>query len=282
MHTDLECLRSAVSDRYDVRHELGSGGSSVVIRARDRQDGRVVAIKVLLPMISASMGVERFLREIQIMRQLRHRNILQILDAGAAQGLIYYVMPYVSGPSLRDRLDDQGLFPIPQALVVARAAANALDYAHAHEVVHRDIKPENVLFDGRRAKLNDFGIAIAMSKSASERITEPGLVLGTAAYMSPEQAYGDVELDGRSDEYGLGCIVYEMLCGEVPFTGMTTTALMWRKVTARLPSLCGRGCDVPPEFDKVVAKSLARERSERFATAGDFVDALTEAWANSN
>jgi serine/threonine-protein kinase len=242
----------------------------------------VVAIKVLLSMISASMGVERFLREIQIMRQLRHRNILQILDAGAAQGLIYYVMPYVSGPSLRDRLDDQGSFPIPQALSVARATANALDYAHAHDVVHRDIKPENVLFDGRRAKVNDFGIAIAMSKSASERITEPGLVVGTAAYMSPEQAYGDVELDGRSDEYGLGCVVYEMLCGETPFTGMTTTAIMRRKVTAPLPSLSCRGCDIPPELDKVVAKSLARERRERFATAGDFVDALTEAWANSN
>ena len=277
MQADTERLRVAIGDRYDVGRELGSGGSSVVVEARDRRQGRAVAIKVLLSVISASMGAERFLREIQIMGRLHHRNILSLLDAGVAGDLVYYVMPYMHDPSLRDRLDDRGSFSVPHALTVARAAANALDYAHTQNVVHRDIKPENVLFDGRRAKLNDFGIALALQKSGEGHLTEPGLVVGTATYMSPEQAYGEMDIDGRTDVYSLGCMVYEMLCGEPPFTGMTTNAILRRKVTEPIPSLCCQDCGIPTEIERIVERALAHDREERFATAGEFVGALADA-----
>jgi len=206
-------LTAALAGRYRIESELGAGGMATVYLAQDLKHRRQVAIKVLKPELASVLGPERFLREIEIAAQLTHPHILPLYDSGEAEGLLYYVMPYVEGESLRDRITREKQLPLDDALQVARETADALSYAHSHGVIHRDIKPENILLESGHAVVADFGIARAISAAGGERLTETGLAVGTPAYMSPEQAAGEKNLDGRSDLYALGCVLYEMLAG---------------------------------------------------------------------
>jgi eukaryotic-like serine/threonine-protein kinase len=218
-------LKDALRDRYVIERELGRGGMATVYLAQDCRHHRLVAIKVLHPELARAVGSERFLHEIEIIAQLQHPHILPLHDSGDGGGLLYFVMPYVAGESLRNRLARERQLPLDEALEIARQVASALAYAHSHGVVHRDIKPENILLTDDQAIVADFGIAWAVGQSGGERLTETGLTLGTPAYMSPEQAAGERYLDGRSDIYSLACTVYEMLAGEPPFTGPTAQAV---------------------------------------------------------
>ncbi|HEU5261101.1 MAG TPA: serine/threonine-protein kinase, partial [Gemmatimonadales bacterium] len=220
----LGLLRAALAGRYTIERTLGRGGMATVYLARDLRHQRAVAVKVLRPDLFDSSGRERFLREIEIAAGLQHPNILPLHDSGAADGLLYYVMPYVEGESLRDRLDRENQLPVDEALRIAREVAEALGYAHGHGIVHRDIKPANVLLSAGHALVMDFGIAHAISEAGGPQLTERGIAVGTPAYMSPEQASGREAVDARSDLYALGCVVYEMLAGEPPFTGRTAQA----------------------------------------------------------
>src|SRR2546429_3763323 len=209
---------AALADHYAIERELGHGGMAIVYLARDVKHDRPVALKVLRPELAASVGAERFLREIQVRAHLTHPNILPLLDSGRADDLLYYVTPYVEGESLRSRLDRERQLPVAEAVRLAASVAGALDYAHRHQIVHRDIKPENILLEDGQAVVADFGIARALHAAENAKLTETGVAVGTVAYMSPEQATGE-EFDGRSDIYSLGCVLYEMLAGEPPFTG---------------------------------------------------------------
>src|SRR2546425_6143810 len=231
----LARLQSAVADRYAIERELGRGGMATVYLARDLKHHRKVAIKVLKPDLAAALGPERFLREIEIAAGLTHPHILPLHDSGEAGGLLYYVMPYVEGESLRDRLDREGQLPLEDALRIARDVASALAYAHQHDVVHRDIKPENILLAGDQAVVADFGIARAITLAAGEQLTRTEIAVGTPSYMSPEQAVGGVQVDARSDIYSLGCVVYEMLAGEAPYAGPSPQASLARRLTHPLP-----------------------------------------------
>ena len=209
----LDDLRSALDDRYEIEKEIGRGGMAIVFRATDRKHNRPVAIKVLLPDLAASVGHERFLREIEIAAKLQHPHILPVYDSGEADGLLYYVMPFVEGESLRDLIVRQGRLAPEDALRIAGEVAGALDFAHRHGVVHRDIKPANILISDGHALVADFGIARAISVSGSAGLTQAGMAIGTPSYMSPEQAFGETELDGRTDIYSLGCVLYEAPLG---------------------------------------------------------------------
>ncbi|MGD2153614.1 MAG: serine/threonine-protein kinase, partial [Gemmatimonadales bacterium] len=213
-HSDR--LRSALADRYALQDELGSGGMAVVYLAGDLRHDRQVAVKVLRPELAAAMGADRFLREIKLTAKLNHPHILPLLDSGEADGFLYYVMPYVAGESVRGRLERETQLPVDEALRITRQVASALEFAHRQDVIHRDIKPENVLLHEGEAMVADFGIALAVSAAGGERLTETGVSVGTAEYMSPEQALGEGEPDARSDIYSLGCVLYEMLVGEPP------------------------------------------------------------------
>ena len=248
---------------------------ATVYRARDLRNQRAVAIKVLRPEFAAAVGTERFLREIKIAAQLIHPHILPLHDSGEAGGYLYYVMPAVSGGSLRDRLNRESPLPLDQALRVAQSLATALDYAHRQSVVHRDIKPENVMLQDGEAMIADFGIARALNRTEAEPITETGFSIGTPAYMSPEQVSGDRALDGRSDIYALGCVLYEMLAGEPPFTGPNIRAVMARQITDPAPPLSTIRPDVPPQVCHALARALAKEPADRFASAADFGSALS-------
>jgi TolB-like protein/Flp pilus assembly protein TadD/tRNA A-37 threonylcarbamoyl transferase component Bud32 len=273
----LQRLQSSLTDRYLLDREVGRGGMATVFLARDIKHDRRVALKVLHPELAATLGPERFLREIQIAARLQHPHILPLYDSGRADGLLYYVMPFVEGESLRDRLNKDKQLPVDDAVRIARDVAAALDYAHRQGVVHRDIKPENVMLHEGEAIVTDFGIAKAVSAAGSESLTQTGLAVGTPAYMSPEQASGEGEPDGRSDIYSLGCVLYEMLAGSAPFTGSTVQALMSKRFTEPVPSLKARRSGVSPELDEVVTKTLAREPHERFATAALLGQALGSA-----
>src|SRR4029453_3988543 len=214
-------LSEALGSRYRLERELGQGGMATVYLAEDLKHGRRVAIKVLRPDLAAVIGAERFLREIKTIAVLQHPHILGLIAPGEAQGSAYYVMPFVDGESLRDRLTREKQLPIPEATRIATEVASALDYAHRHGVIHRDIKPENILLHDDTALVADFGIALAVSSAGGTRMTETGLSLGTPHYMSPEQSMGEREITARSDVYALGCVTYEMLVGEPPFTGPT-------------------------------------------------------------
>ena len=214
MSDALQRLTAALSDRYTIERELGAGGMATVYLATDLKHERHVAIKVLRPELAAALGPERFLREIKLAANLMHPHILPLHDSGDADGFLYYVMPYVEGESLRDRLNHEKQLPIEDALQIAREVATALSYAHDHDVVHRDIKPENILLAAGTAVVADFGIAKAVTAAGGEKLTETGIAMGTPQYMSPEQAAGSSDLDGRSDLYSLGCVLYEMLAGE--------------------------------------------------------------------
>ncbi|MBW8839985.1 MAG: serine/threonine protein kinase, partial [Gemmatimonadetes bacterium] len=224
-------LQLALSDRYRIEREIGAGGMATVYLAQDIRHARRVALKVLRPELAAVIGAERFLAEIQLTANLQHPHILPLFDSGEADGSLFYVMPYVEGETLRDRLTREKQLPVPDAIRIAEEVAGALDYAHRHGVVHRDIKPENILLHDGSALVADFGIALAASKASGARMTETGMSLGTPHYMSPEQAMGEREITARSDVYALGAVLYEMLTGEPPFTGATAQAVVARVVT---------------------------------------------------
>src|SRR5206468_2348301 len=211
----LERVRASLAGRYTIERELGRGGMATVYLARDLKHNRPVALKVLRPELAASLGADRFLREIQVTAHLTHPNILPLLDSGRADEFLYYVTPYVEGESLRSRLERERQLPVDEAVRLAAAVAGALDYAHRHQIIHRDIKPENILLEDGQPVVADFGIARALHAAESGKLTETGVAVGTVAYMSPEQATGE-EFDGRSDIYSLGCVLYEMLAGEPP------------------------------------------------------------------
>ncbi|UCG89225.1 MAG: protein kinase [Gemmatimonadota bacterium] len=276
MSDPLEQLKAALSERYAIERELGRGGMAVVYLAEDRKHDRPIALKVLRPELAASLGVDRFLREIQIVARLNHPNILPLYDSGAAEGLLYYVMPFVTGESLRARLNRERQLAIADALQITGEISDALDYAHSLGIVHRDIKPENVLFQAGHAVVSDFGIARAVSAAGGERLTQTGLAIGTPAYMSPEQATGDRDIDGRSDIYSLGCLLYEMLAGDPPFAASTAQAMLVRKAVDRPPAISTVRDTVPRHVEAALATALARVPGDRFATALDFAAALSQ------
>ena len=266
-------LATALTGRYTIERELGRGGMATVYLAGDEKHGRQVAIKVLRPELTASVDAGRFLREIGIAARLAHPHIVPLLDSGEAAGLLYYVAPYVSGGSLRDRLRS-GALPLADAVRVAREVGAALDYAHRQGLVHRDVKPENILFAEGLALLADFGIARAAGDSSGSGSTSSGIVVGTPQYMSPEQASGDPGLDSRSDLYGLACVVYEMLAGQPPFASGPARAIMASQVTATPQPLRAVRPEAPPAVERALARALAKNPDERFATASEFVAAL--------
>ena len=270
----IQRLSAALSGRYQIEQEIGAGGMATVFRARDLKHDREVALKVLREDLSAVLGADRFLREIRISAGLDHPHILTLIDSGRADELLYYVLPLVRGESLRARLEREGPLPIDDAVAIARQVAAALDYAHQRGVIHRDIKPENILLHEGEAVVTDFGIAIALSEAGGTRLTETGLSLGTPQYMSPEQATGDGTLDGRTDVYSLGAVLYEMLAGEPPFTGRSTQAVIARLLTERPARLGVLRETVPATLEAAVMKALSRAPVDRFATARGFADAL--------
>jgi hypothetical protein len=265
---------TALDDRYVIEREIGSGGMAVVYLARDRKLDREVALKVLRPELGAVLGAERFLTEIRISARLDHPHILTLLDSGEANGLLYCVLPYVRGESLRHKLDREHRLGIDEALKITRQIASALDYAHRQHLVHRDIKPENILLQEGEAMLADFGIALAVKEAGGNRLTQTGLSLGTPQYMSPEQATGDRTIDARSDVYSLAAVLYEMLAGEPPVTGASVQSIIAKLMTETPTRLRVLRDSVTPELDAAVAKALSKTPADRFATAGEFVRAL--------
>jgi serine/threonine-protein kinase len=275
MAATLERLSSALSDRYRIERPLGRGGMATVFLADDLKHHRRVALKVLDPEVGAAIGPERFLREIETVARLTHPHILPLHDSGVADGLLFYVMPYVEGESLRDRLTREKQLPLEDALRIAREVADALDYAHRRGVVHRDIKPENILLEEQHALVADFGVARAIAAAGGEKLTTTGLVIGTPAYMSPEQVGGSGSLDGRSDEYSLGCVLYEMLAGQPPFTGPTVESLMHQQLSADPRPVTVLRTAAPPAVDRALTRALAKTPADRFRTAAEFAAALT-------
>jgi len=267
-------VQAALAGGYAIERELGRGGMATVYLAQDLKHGRPVAIKVLAPELAAALGRERFLREIETAARLSHPHILPLHDSGEADGFLYYVMPYVAGESLRDRLNRELQLPIEDAVTIAGEVATALSYAHSRDVVHRDVKPENILLSEGQAIVADFGIAGAIDAAGGGKLTRTGIVLGTPAYMSPEQGAGDRALDGRSDVYSLGCLLYEMLAGEPPFTGPTAQAIIAKRFTDPVPSVRRLRETVPVPMDQAIAKALARAPADRFATPHQFAEAL--------
>jgi serine/threonine-protein kinase len=267
-------LSAALADRYTIERELGAGGMATVYLAQDLKHHRQVAIKVLRPELAAVIGADRFLSEIRTTANLQHPHILPLFDSGAADGFLYYVMPYVEGESLRDRLTREKQLPIADALRIATEVASALDYAHRHGVIHRDIKPENVLLHDGQALVADFGIALAASKAGGSRMTETGMSLGTPHYMSPEQAMGEREITARSDVYALGAMTYEMLLGEPPFTGPTAQAIVAKVMTEKPARLVPRRETVPAEAEDAVLTALAKLPADRWGSAAEFSAAL--------
>ena len=272
----LARLTAAFQGRYRIESELGEGGMARVYLATDVKHGRQVALKVLKPELGASIGTERFLREIDIAAKLSHPHIVPLFDSGQADGLFYLVMPYVEGESLRDRLDREGALPLEEAVTVASEVADALAYAHDRGLVHRDIKPENILFQAGHAAVADFGIAVGTGDDTDTRLTGTGLAVGTAAYMSPEQAAGDRNVDGRSDIYSLGCMLYEMLDGQRPFAGQTPQALLVKKLTAGPPEFT-RAHELPETLPAVLERALAPDPDDRPGDARRFVTELQTA-----
>jgi serine/threonine protein kinase len=268
-------LATALADRYRIERELGAGGMATVYLAHDLKHDRKVAIKVLKPELAAVIGAERFLREIKTIANLQHPHILGLIDSGEVQGTAYYVMPFVEGESLRDRLQREKHLPIADAVRIATEVATALDYAHRHGVIHRDIKPENILLHDGTALVADFGIALAVSTAGgSTRMTETGMSLGTPHYMSPEQAMGERTITARSDVYALGAITYEMLVGDPPFTGSTAQAIVAKVMTAEPASLTAQRKSVPPSVEDAVLTALEKLPADRFASAAAFAAGL--------
>jgi serine/threonine-protein kinase len=267
-------LADALRDRYTLDRELGRGGMATVYLARDLRHDRLVALKVLRSDLAAVLGPERFEREIRLAGGLQHPHILTVLDSGAAAGRLWFTMPYVEGESLRARLDREGQLPLEEAVQVASEVADALDWAHRHGVIHRDVKPENILLSGGHALVADFGIARTLGESDLTRLTETGLVVGTPAYMSPEQASGERVLDGRSDLYALACVLYEMLAGEPPYTGPTAQAVIAKRLGDPIPSVRRIRESVPLAADAALTRALAKAPADRFPTGAELAAAL--------
>jgi TolB-like protein/Flp pilus assembly protein TadD/tRNA A-37 threonylcarbamoyl transferase component Bud32 len=270
----LTGLRDSLAARYAIEREIGRGGMATVYLARDVRHNRPVAVKVLHPHLAVSLGPDRFLREIQIAARLQHPHIVPLYDSGQAGDHLYYVMPYIEGESLRQRLEREKRLPIAEAVRIARAVAGALDYAHRHEIVHRDIKPENVMLHDGEAMVTDFGIAKAVSEAVSTSLTQTGTAIGTPSYMSPEQAGGEATLDGRSDIYSLGSMLYEMIAGDTPFTGSTLQAVLAKLFTEPVVPLHQRREDTPEWLDTAVMRALAKRPADRPASAAQFSQSL--------
>ena len=267
-------LAAALADRYRLERELGQGGMATVYLAQDLRHDRQVAVKVLRPELAAVIGADRFLSEIKTTANLQHPHILPLFDSGEADGFLFYVMPYVEGETVRDRISREKQLPIADAVRIAAEVASALDYAHRQNVIHRDIKPENILLHDGSALVADFGIALAASRAGGTRMTETGMSLGTPHYMSPEQAMGDREVTARSDVYALGCVTYEMLVGEPPFTGPTAQAIVARVMTEEPRALGAQRRSIPPQVEEAVLTALEKLPADRFGTAAEFSAAL--------
>jgi len=277
METGGTADRPPLARRYRLERELGLGGMASVYLAQDLKHVRRVAVKVLHPELAAAIGLERFLREIQTIANLQHPHILGLIDSGDADGAAYYVMPFVEGESLRDRLQREKQLPISEAIRIAREVAAALDYAHRHGVIHRDVKPENILLHEGQALVADFGIALAVSSGSATRMTEVGMTLGKPSYMSPEQAMGVREITGRADVYALGTLTYEMLLGEPPFSGPTVQSVVAKVMTEKPAGLLARRETVPIAVEAAVLTALQKLPADRFATAAEFGAALATA-----
>ena len=269
-------LQTALQDRYRLEREIGAGGMATVFVAQDLRHDRRVALKVLRPELAAVIGAERFLAEIRLTANLQHPHILPLFDSGAADSYLFYVMPFVEGETLRDRLNREKQLSVADTVRTATEVASALDYAHRHGVIHRDIKPENVLLHDGHALVADFGIALAASRASGSRMTDTGISLGTPHYMSPEQATGEREITPRSDVYALGAVVYEMLSGEPPFTGTTAQAIVARVLTEDPRPLAPRRHTVPRHLEAAVLTALEKLPADRFPTAAAFAEALQD------
>jgi serine/threonine-protein kinase len=277
MSDPVSRLQQVLADRYEVEREVGAGGMATVYLARDLKHDRSVAIKVLRPELAAALGADRFLREVKITAGLNHPHILPLLDSGDADGMLFYVMPFVEGESLRDRLEREKQLSFDDTLRITYEVADALSFAHKAGIIHRDIKPENILISAGHAVVSDFGIARAVREAGGQRLTETGLSLGTPSYMSPEQATGGPTIDARSDIYSLASVLYEMLAGEPPYSGPTTQSIIAKLMTEQPPSLRTLRNTVPVAMDRVVMASLAKAPADRFADAEAFVAALRSA-----
>jgi len=270
-----ERLAVAIADTYVIEQPLGEGGMALVYLARDIKHDRQVAIKVLKPELAASLGAERFLREIRITAKLQHPHILPLYDSGEADGLLYYVMPFVEGESLADMVAREKQLSIDEAIRITKEVAGALGHAHAYGLIHRDIKPDNIMMSGGHAIVTDFGIAKAVSEAGGSGVTSTGTSIGTPAYMSPEQAAGDPNVDGRTDIYALGCMLYEMLIGQPPFTGPTAQAIMARHTMDQVPPPSIMRQTIMPELEDVIFCAMAKTPADRFRTAQEMVEALS-------
>ena len=281
MADDLSRVRAALAPRYTLEHEQGRGGMAMVYRAHDCQMNRTVAVKVLRPDVVSTLTAERFLREIDIASKLTHPHILPVFDSGKQDGFLYYVMPYVTGGTLRDRIEHDRQLPLDAVARITREVADALDCAHRHGVVHRDVKPENILFDerhGGHALVADFGVARAIAAAApNETLTEAGVAVGTLHYMSPEQAAGERHIDGRADVYALGCVVYEMIAGVPPFQGATAESVLRQHQVEPARPLAAHRAGLPDGVNAAVQKALAKAPADRWQRAGDFAAALAAA-----
>jgi len=272
--SDAARLSAALAGRYRIERELGTGGRATVYLAADLRHDRKVAIKVLKPELAAVLGAERFLVEIKTTAALQHPHILPLFDSGSADGFLFYVMPYVEGETIREKLNRETQFGIDESVRVAREVADALDYAHRHGVIHRDIKPENVLLHDGRAIVMDFGIALALSAAGGGRMTETGLSLGTPHYMSPEQATAEKDLTPRSDIYSLASVLYEMLSGQPPHVGGSAQQVIMKIITEPAATVATHRKSVPPNVAAAVARALEKLPADRFDTARAFGDAL--------
>jgi len=270
-------VKKALAGRYNVERVLGEGGMATVYLAQDLKYHRSVAVKVMRPELASTLGADRFLREVEIAARLTHPHILPMYESGEAEGLLYYVMPYVEGETLRDRIHRETQLPVEEALKIAREVSEALAYAHEHGIIHRDIKPANILLGGGHAMVADFGIARAVSNTATEALTQTGLAVGTPHYMAPEQAMGNREVDARADIYAVGALLYEMIAGEPPFTGPTPRAIVARSLTENPRSLTSSRTELVPEVDRVALKALAKSPADRYQTARTLVTALDQA-----
>lgn len=274
MPSSVEQVQAVVGDRYRIEREIGAGGMATVYLAVDLKHGRQVAVKVLDSGVTAAMSAERFLREIQLIASLQHPHVLPLHDSGEADGVLYYIMPFVKGESLRARLNRGTMIPVAEAVRLATEVAEALECAHRHGVVHRDVKPENILLSDGHALVADFGIARAVSDEGGARLTQTGSALGTPTYMSPEQITESTTVDGRSDVYSLGCVLYELLAGIPPFTGPNAQAVMVKHVTGAVSPPRRSGETIPPGVLHALLRALAKEPAERYARAADFAHAL--------
>ncbi|MGH7629007.1 MAG: serine/threonine-protein kinase [Gemmatimonadales bacterium] len=274
-------LAEALSDRYSLDRELGRGGMATVYLARDLRHRRPVAVKVMHPSLAGALDSERFLREIEIAASLSHPLIVPLYDSGNAGGVLYYIMPYVEGESLYERLRRERRLSLEDALQMTHDVAEALGYAHSRGVLHRDVKPENILLAGGHALIADFGLARALATADYRKLTETGVIVGTAYYMSPERLREDRDLDQRADIYSLGCILYEMLTGGPPYTGRSLKELATRILRAPVPSVQRVHADVPPAVDQAISRALAKSAAERFATMQEFAAALPRLPAES-